>query len=257
MDNQPLFVSVIIPVYNGEKYLAEAIQNVKNQDYQPLEIIVIDDGSTDKTAEIAAQFKDSIRYVSQPNSGPAAARNHGIRIANGDVITFLDVDDLWSEDKLKLQANYLANNPSVEIVQGLIQNLKISHLTNDNIAIFEKEYYPYNYINLGSGLYRKLVFDKIGLFDESLRYAEDVDWFIRAWENSISKVVLDRVTLFYRKHQENMTVGKTLTELGFVRIFKKHLDRCRKKGTSPSSLLPGMPTINEYLGAPPNTPKIA
>ncbi len=257
MDNQPLLVSVIIPAYNGEKYLAEAIENVTNQDYQPLEIILIDDGSTDKTAEIAAEFKNSIRYISQQNSGPAAARNRGISMANGDVIAFLDVDDLWSDDKLKLQADYLANNPSVEIVQGLIQNLKISPLTNDNVAIFEKEYHPYNYINLGSGLYRKLVFDKIGLFDESLRYAEDVDWFIRAWENSISKVVLKQVTLFYRKHRENMTVGKTLTELGFVKIFKKHLDRCRKKGTAPSSLLPGMPTINEYLGAPPNTPKIA
>ncbi|MBD3561475.1 glycosyltransferase family 2 protein, partial [Planktothrix sp. FACHB-1355] len=124
MEDNSLFVSAIIPVYNGEKYLAEAIKNVKNQDYQPLEIIVIDDGSTDRTPEVAAAFKDSIRYVSQPNSGPAAARNHGIRIANGDVIAFLDVDDLWSDDKLKLQANYLANNPSVGIVQGLIQQMK-------------------------------------------------------------------------------------------------------------------------------------
>ncbi|VXD19177.1 putative Sugar transferase-a glycosyl transferase [Planktothrix serta PCC 8927] len=255
-ENESL-VSVIIRVYNGDRYLAEAIESVLAQTYRPIEVIVVDDGSTDKTAEIAAQFKDCIRYIYQQNSGPAAARNHGIKIANGDVIAFLDVDDLWSDDKLKLEANYLADNPSVEIVQGLIQNLKISHLTNDNIEIFEKEYHPYNYINLGSGLYRKLVFDKIGLFDESLRYAEDVDWFIRAWENSISKVVLKQVTLFYRKHRENMTVGKTLTELGFVRIFKKHLDRCRKKGTSPRSVLPGMPTINEYLGAPPNTPKIS
>ncbi|MCL1467396.1 glycosyltransferase family 2 protein [Argonema galeatum] len=255
MDDKQLFISVIIPVYNGEKYLAEAIQNIKNQDYKPLEIIVIDDGSTDGTPEVAAEFKDCIRYVYQQNSGPAAARNHGIRIANGDVIAFLDVDDLWSDDKLKLQADYLANNPSVEIVQGLIQQMKLSEPTANNQPIFEPAYKPYSYINLGSAIYRKSVFDKIGFFDETLNYAEDVDWFIRAWENGISKLVLERVSLFYRKHKDNMTSGKNLVELGFVRIFKKHLDRCRKRGDSQIISLLDMP-INEYLGTSPEIPKI-
>ncbi|MBD2182997.1 glycosyltransferase [Aerosakkonema funiforme] len=255
MEDNSLFVSAIIPVYNGEKYLAEAIKNVKNQDYQPLEIIVIDDGSTDRTPEVAAAFKDSIRYVSQPNSGPAAARNHGIRIANGDVIAFLDVDDLWSDDKLKLQANYLANNPSVGIVQGLIQQMKISRSEEGDRAIFEPTYKPYSYINIGSAIYRKTVFEKIGFFDETLKYAEDVDWFIRAWENGISKIVLERVSLFYRKHEDNMTGGKNLVELGFVRIFKKHLDRCRKRGDLQINSLLEVP-ISEYLGTSPEIPKI-
>ncbi|MBD1877294.1 glycosyltransferase [Coleofasciculus sp. FACHB-T130] len=254
MNNKEFFVSAIVPVYNGEQFLAEAIQNILNQNYQPLEIIVVDDGSTDKTAEVAARYKDSIHYVYQPNSGPSAARNRGLRMAKGDAIAFLDVDDLWSENNLKLQTDYLVYNPSVEIVQGLIQNLKISQLTPEG-AIFEKHYQPYNYINLGSALYRKSVFDKIGLFDESLSFAEDVDWFVRAWENRVSKVVLEQVTLFYRRHQDNMTVGKNLIELGFIKIYKKHLDRCRQKGHFANSSLPGMPKINEYLGAPPNTPK--
>lgn len=255
MENQPLFISVIIPVYNGQKYLSEAIQNVKNQDYKPLEIIVIDDGSTDKTVEIAAKFKDTIHYVYQENSSPAAARNCGIRMAKGDVIAFLDVDDLWSDDKLKLQASYLAANPSVEIVQGLIQQMKLSELAANNQPIFEPAHKPYSYINLGSAIYRKSVFDKIGFFDETLSYAEDVDWFIRAWENGIYKVVLEQVSLFYRKHKDNMTVGKNLVELGFVRIFKKHLDRCRKQINSPPHFLAKIP-INEYLGTSPEIPKI-
>ncbi|MTJ55296.1 glycosyltransferase [Anabaena sp. UHCC 0253] len=250
MENQKLFVSVIIPVFNGEKYLAEAIENVKNQDYQPLEIIVIDDGSKDKTAEIAAEFKDSIRYIYQENSGPSAARNRGIRIANGDAIAFLDVDDIWSDDKLKVQGNYLADNTSVEIVQGLIQQMNLSQLTSDKKPIFEPVYKPYNYINLGSAIYRKSVFEKIGIFDETLNYAEDVDWFIRAWENGISKVLIDQVMLFYRKHQKNMTGGKNLVELGFIKIYKKRLDRIRKKQISPTNILLDMP-INEYLGSPP------
>lgn len=251
MDNQQLFVSVIIPVYNGEKYLVEAIKNVKNQNYQPLEIIVVDDGSTDKTAEIAAEFKDSIRYVYQPNSGPSAARNLGIKIANGDVIAFLDVDDIWSDDKLQLQASYLLENPSVDIVQGLIQQIQRFEDPENNHSIFQTVSNPYQFINLGSAIYQKSVFDKIGLIDETLQYAEDMDLFFRAWENNISKVVLDQVTLFYSKHDENMTKGKKLVELGFVRIYKKHLDRCRQKGSFTRS--DELPNLIEYIGvAPPN-----
>lgn len=256
MEDRQLSVSIVIPVYNGEKFLDSVIYHVKNQNYHPIEIIVIDDGSTDKTAEVAAKFQDSIRYVYQENRGPAAARNHGIKIAKGEAIAFLDVDDLWSHDKLQLQACYLAANPSVEIVQGLIQQMKLSQITTDGEAIFAADYNPYNYINLGSALYRKSVFERVGLFDETLKFGEDVDWFIRAWENRIEKVVLEQVTLFYRLHRSNMTLGKNLVELGFVKIYKKHLDRCRNRGNLPSSSMPGMPKINEYLGAPPNTPKI-
>lgn len=255
MDNNQLFVSVIIPVHNGEKYLKEAIINVTNQDYQPLEIIVVDDGSTDKTSKVAAEFKDTIRYIYQSNKGPASARNCGIKIAKGDVIAFLDVDDLWPVNKLKLQANYLADNPSVEIVQGLIQQMILSELTVNNQPIFEPTYKPYSYINIGSAIYRKSIFDNIGLFDETLNYAEDVDWFIRAWENGVSKVVLEQVSLFYRKHGDNMTIGKNLVELGFVRIFKKHLDRCRKRKNSQINSLSNIP-INEYLGTSPEVPRI-
>lgn len=249
MENQQLSVSVVMPVYNGEKFLESAIHHVKSQNYYPIEIIVIDDGSTDNTAEVAAKFKDSIRYVYQENSGPAAARNQGIKIAKGDAIAFLDVDDLWSEDTLKIKANYLAEHPSVEIVQGLIQQIKIPETPEKNQASFEIVSKPYQFINLGSGIYRKSVFDKIGLLDETLNYAEDYDWFLRAWENNIYKVVLERVTLFYRKHDNNMTEGKQLVELGFVKIFKKHLDRCRKKGKFTRS--PELPALPEYIGVAP------
>lgn len=256
MNNKEFFVSAIVPVYNGEQFLAEAIQNILNQNYQPLEIIVVDDGSTDKTAEVAARFKDSIHYVYQPNSGPSAARNRGLRMAKGNAIAFLDADDLWSDNKLDFQVSYLAAHPSVDIVQGLIQQMRLSQLDNHEELIFKQAYTPYNFVNIGSAIYRKSVFDKIGFFDETLSYGEDTDWFIRAWENGVSKVVLEEVTLFYRKHQDNMTLGKNLVELSFVRIFKKYLDRCRKRGISPTSSLPGMPNINEYLGTPPGTSNI-
>lgn len=248
MLNTPL-VSVIIPVYNGEQFLAQAIESVLDQSYKEIEIIVVDDGSTDNTAQIANSFQENIRYTYQSNSGPSAARNHGIKIAKGEAIAFLDIDDMWSQDKLEIHASYLAANPSVDIVQGLIQQITISEEQLKNQASFEIASQPYQFINLGSAMYRKLVFDKIGLLDETLKYAEDFDWFLRAWENNISKVVLDRVMLFYRKHDGNMTKGKQLVDLGFVRIYKKHLDRCREKGNFTRS--PELPPLIEYIGTAP------
>lgn len=248
MLNTPL-VSVIIPVYNGEQFLTQAIESVLSQTYKKIEIIVVDDGSSDNTAQIAKSFQENIRYTYQSNRGPAAARNHGIKIAKGEAISFLDIDDMWQEDKLEIHASYLAANPSVDIVQGLIQQITVPEEKSKNQASFEIASQPYQFINLGSAMYRNLVFDKIGLLDETLKYAEDFDWFLRAWENNISKVVLDRVMLFYRKHDNNMTKGKQLVDLGFVRIYKKHLDRCREKGSFTRSH--ELPPLTEYIGAAP------
>src|ERR1700756_3440150 len=88
--------SAIIPVYNGEKYLQAAIQSVLDLGNEVMELIVVDDGSADATAEVIAGFADRVRYVSQPHRGPAAARNLGLQHALGDVIGFLDADDLWT-----------------------------------------------------------------------------------------------------------------------------------------------------------------
>jgi glycosyltransferase involved in cell wall biosynthesis len=107
-------VSVIIPLYNGASFLGGAIENVLAQNYQPLEIIVVDDGSTDASTEIAAAYPNGVRYVYQTNAGPAAARNRGIKLAQGPLIAFLDVDDLWSEHKLARQTAYLRANPTMD-----------------------------------------------------------------------------------------------------------------------------------------------
>ena len=251
-DGKPL-LSVIIPIYNGEKFLAEAIHTVQQQNYQPLELIVVDDGSTDRTAQIATQFEPEVRYVYQPNQGPAAARNCGIKLAQGEFLAFLDVDDLWAERILGDFITYLVANPDVEIVQGLIQRqqLKIDELHRDQSA-FENVFAPYQFISLGSAIYRKSVFDKVGLFDESLWDNEDTDWFLRAWEHSVSKVVLPQVMLFYRKHDRNITLKqKKLVQFGLVKIYKRHLDRMRDrdKGIPHSTPSISLPT---YLGQSPD-----
>ena len=107
---------------------------------------------------------------------------------------------------------------------------------------------PYNFINLGSGIYRKSLFDKIGLFNEKMMYGEDTDFFFRAWENKVSKVVLQEVSLFYCQHESNMTKGKTNMELGILKILRQHSLRCREKG-----IILGNSDVSivKYFGTPP------
>src|SRR5690242_5053753 len=104
-------VSVIIPAYNSERYIADALRSVLAQTYMPQEIIVVDDGSSDGTARALDPFRSTIRYIYQKNRGEPAARNTGMREAKGDYIAFLDADDLWLPEKLDLQMTYLAAHP--------------------------------------------------------------------------------------------------------------------------------------------------
>jgi glycosyltransferase involved in cell wall biosynthesis len=247
-------ISAIVPVYNGDGFLAEAIQSIRRQNYQPLEIIIVDDGSTDKTAEIAAQFDDKVRYIYQSNQGPSAARNHGIILAKGEVIAFLDVDDLWADNVLSDFAGYLVTHPEVEIVQGLIQRMQLeTDSAWENSNAFTPKYQPYQFINLGSALYRRSVFDKVGVFDPTLSDNEDTDWFVRAWEQNICKVVMPRVMLFYRKHAYNMTLQqKDLVHFGLMKIYKRRIERARARSSQGLPPLQQSIYLSDYLGQPPD-----
>jgi hypothetical protein len=154
---------------------------------------------------------------------------------------------------LKTQVHYLVEHPDVEIVQGLIQQMELVQPGDGEAVRFVEIHAPYNYINLGSALYRTSVFETVGLFDESMKYGEDVDWFFRAWENGISKVLINQIGLFYRKHHQNMTAGKRLVEVGFVKIFKKHLDRYRQSGKPVNQSRTVGPGISQYIGMPPTS----
>lgn len=224
-------VSVVIPVFNGEKFLREAVQSVLAQKYSPLEIIIVDDGSTDGTAAVARSLPETVRYLHQTNQGPAAARNRGIEHAQGSLIAFADVDDLWPEAKLELQLPYLIKDPAIEIVMGRIQQVLLSGTQAEEFGE------PAFSVNLGSAVIRKSVFERVGLFDETMRYSEDVDWFMRARESGAAIMTIDAVTLFYRQHEHNMTRGKSTSELNVLKTLKKSLDR-RRERTGIASALP-------------------
>ena len=229
-------VSVVIPVFNGERFLREAVQSVLDQKYSPIEIIIVDDGSTDGTAAVARSLGETVRYLHQANQGPAAARNRGIEQAQGGLIAFADADDLWPSGKLEVQLPYLVNDPAIEIVMGRIQQVRLSKTVNGQTHA-EEFADPAFSVNLGSAVIRKSVFERVGLFDESMRYSEDVDWFMRAREAGAAIITIDVVTLLYRQHEENMTRGKSTSQLNVLKALKRSLDR-RRERTGVASALP-------------------
>lgn len=222
-------ISVIIPVYNGERYLAEAVASIRAQKYAPLEIIIVDDGSTDGTATLTRSLGADIRYFYQANAGPAAARNLGIGAAGGDLIAFLDSDDLWPPGKLALQVDCLQQNRQLEVVLGRVQCFGMLEEVEKRLNFLEPDHKIIS-VNLGSGVFRKTAFERVGFFDESLRYNEDSDWFLCAREQGIAMLILKEVTLLFRIHPDSMTHHKPAADSTLFEALKKSLDRRRRQG---------------------------
>lgn len=194
-------ISVIVPVYNGERHLAEAVVSIRAQKYQPLEVIVVDDGSTDGTADLARNLGPGIRCLHQPNAGPAAARNQGLGASTGDWITFLDADDLWPPGRLDRQQAFLDTHPDIDVVQGLCQPFRTSGPeTGGDLGVCWSP-------KPDSALFRRGVFDRVGGFDPNLRVGEDLDWFYRARERGVRIAVQREVAVLYRLRGDSLTGG--------------------------------------------------
>jgi len=218
-------VSVVIPVYNGERFLRDAVETVLAQRYPSLEIIIVDDGSTDGTEALVKELPCDVRYFKQENAGPAAARNRGIRDTAGDLIAFLDVDDLWPENNLRTLVDEMVRHPELDVVRGYAQLLEYDPVdeTYEYRGNPEESFRYY----IGAAVYRKRVFNQVGLFDSALLFGEDWDWFNRARELKIPMKCLEAVTLHVRRHGRNMTHEKSLVALNTLRVFKMALDRRR------------------------------
>lgn len=215
-------ISVIIPAYNAERYLEEAIASVLKQDYAPLEIIVVDDGSTDATAKILANYGATIKILTQENKGPAAARNTGITAAKGSILAFLDADDLWSDTHLAVMIEYLAPGTEYDFVRGKSRYVR-------NLGTSEEEILDPIFMNplVSACLFRKEVFETVGLFDESMRQGEDFDWSLRLAESSCTGKHVDETTLLYRRHEHNLTNARDVVKNGQFDAFRKRLARLK------------------------------
>lgn len=227
MADEPFLISVIIPTYNAANYLPEAIESVLSQKYPNIEIIIIDDGSTDNTVDVLKPYSDKIVYHYQDNGGPAAARNYGLQIAQGEIMAFLDADDLWPEDKLERQLSHLKEFPDAEIVVG---RQRVEYLPNAKELLCGDELATEAQVcqSLPVALARRTAFDKIGYFDTELIYSEDWDWFLRAREMNIKILAYDEVTNIHRRHAANMTHDVHRLNRYICKMFQKSLKRRRQ-----------------------------
>lgn len=231
-------VSVVIPVHNGERFLAATLDSVVRQRCDALEIIVVDDGSTDGSAAIARGCPGNVRYVFQPNAGPPAARNAGLRLATGELITFLDADDLWTDGRLGVQLRLFAQHPGVDVVAGRFQWVRPSGAADERSG-WTPVGEPRNPLSLGTGLFRRHLFATVGELDESLWCSDDVDWYLRARERGIPILVHDDVVLLYRRHDSNITNDRARGHAFFLAALKKSLDRRRSRSGYAALPLPG------------------
>ncbi|MEP6835025.1 MAG: glycosyltransferase [Gemmatimonas sp.] len=218
-------ISVIVPVFNGVMFLERCVQNILSQEYSPLEILIVDDGSTDDIASAVRSLPVDVRFFRQPNGGPASARNRGLREASGEFIAFQDVDDYWPANNLISLAEQLLKQPSLHVVQGSSQVVRATDTTGDEEYLGSaSETFPHS---IGTSLFRRSAFDVVGMFDAELRFGEDSDWFTRARESHLNILRLPEVSLYVRRHANNMTRGKTIKEVAALLVFKKMIDRRR------------------------------
>ena len=197
-------VSVIIPLYNAEAFLAQAIESVLGQTHPPQQVLVIDDGSTDQSAQIAQRYGAAVELVQQPNAGCAHARNRGVALATGDYLAFLDADDYWVSEKLALQLAVFAQNPALEAVLGQVkQTCTITTAQPDAIGFGMDAQDGYN---LNTLLIRLQAFHRIGGFDPTIPLTNAVEWLWRARRLGLVSQMLPDVLAWRRIHGENMSI---------------------------------------------------
>jgi len=235
MVQPPPLVTCIVPVYNGEAFLGEALDSIVAQRHRPIEILVIDDGSTDGTAGIAAAAREAaVRYARQDNAGGAAARNRGIAMAQGDFVAFLDADDLWPPDKLDRQLARFAARPDLDVSLAHVQNFWMPEVAAERIQLQgHRRTQPVAGYSAGTLVTRRDVFSRLGLFNAAMRHGDQTEWFVRARELGAVTEVLPDVLLHRRLHANNVSRHKAqASRAQYLDLLKGVLDR-RRLGQRP------------------------
>jgi len=226
MTTGPL-VSVIIAVYNCKKYLAEAIESVLAQAYQPIEIIVIDDGSTDGSDQVAKRLLPSVHYFYQPKAGAGAARNRGTELAKGNYLSFLDSDDIWTENRLILQMAEFRSNPETDLVFGQVEQFISPELDeNEQSKIHCPAERMPGYV-AGTMVIKRESFVRVGPFATTWQIGEFLDWYVRAQEMGMKSSMVPEVVLRRRLHTDNISIRNRDSRTDYVRMLKASLDRRR------------------------------
>jgi glycosyltransferase involved in cell wall biosynthesis len=231
MVEHPL-VSVVIPVYNAEKYVGAAVESVLAQTYPRIQIITVDDGSTDNSLKVLQNYPQ-VTVLSRPNGGIGAARNTGVAYAHGDLLAFLDSDDLWMANKLVLQVDAMLSQDAVDMpcdmVFGFVQQFISPDLDESVKRRIVCPPEPMRGYVCGTMLIRRELFHKVGAFSETLRVGEFVDWYARAKTLGLGEVMLPNVLLHRRLHSGSQSYIYRANQQDFAVLLKAKLDRERDK----------------------------
>jgi len=223
-------VSCIVPAFNAERYLREALDSIFAQTYPRLEVIVVDDGSTDQTGRVIAAFGDRIRSFWQSNQGPATTRNFGLDAATGDFIAFLDADDLWHPEKLERQMACFRARPELDYCVTYVQNFWVQEL-QDEAAKFRDHRIarPLPGYVTQTLCARRGVFTEVGCFNTELAFGDSADWFLRAAERGKVMELLPDVLTYRRLHPNNRSrILAVSSREEFLHIIKKSVDHRRR-----------------------------
>lgn len=229
-------ISVVIPTYNGSKYILSTVLSALGQTYSPVEIIVVDDGSTEDMAAVLNPVIGQIHYIRQENSGPAAARNYGILVSKGEYIAFLDHDDHWLPENLTDKMAVMKNNPECamvysypELMDGAGKPLPQEYPANfPSGQVFEEFLLRNRIITFSTAFIRKSIFDKVGLLDENpeITCCDDYDMWLRIAD--VDKIMFSPdKNVIYRIHEQNLLKNHSVSFNSHVKVFRKALDECR------------------------------
>lgn len=226
----PPLVSVVVPVFNGERFLGEALDSILRQTYRSLEAIVVDDGSTDRSADVAAS-RAGVLVLRQTNRGVAEARNVGARASRGSLLAFLDQDDLWEPRKLELQVAALQGDPEAGFALVLTSRFLEPGVPPPRWLNPEALRNAHTAYEPSALVVRREVFEKLEGFDTSYRYGPDTDWFFRAKDAGIRKVLVAEPLLRRRIHDSNLS-HQAETSADLRRIAMESIRRQRRETIS-------------------------
>jgi glycosyltransferase involved in cell wall biosynthesis len=215
-------VSVVMPAFEEEAFIAEALRSVLAQTYRPVELIVVDDGSGDRTAEIAAAHE--ARVLRRPHRGAAAACNAGLTLARGDYWTIFDADDVMAPERLSRQVAHLEQHPELGIVLGLTEAFVSPGEPRPPHYNLDWDDGPFPACT-GTVLARRAVLDLVGPFDETRELCYDLDWLARAKDAGVCAGQVDHVALRYRIHRANATSDARAVNLAMLKVLRESLHR--------------------------------
>lgn len=219
-------ISVVIPAYNSERFVAEAIESALGQSHPPVEVIVIDDGSTDGTADVVRSFSDRVQYHYQENGGIGRARNIGIELARCTFLSFLDSDDCWTENKLSLQLQEFNRDLELDMVFGqALQVVNGDAWENRHKDLSQSKMAPA--IIPGGILVKRESFLRVGNFRSDTKVGEFIDWYARAIELGLKWRVTPDLVLWRRLHDSNTGIRERASVSDYARVLKASLDRRR------------------------------